>query len=193
MSDKNGKLLVFSAPSGSGKTTIIKKLLEFENLNMKFSVSATNRPKRNYETHGKDYFFLSDEEFQYKIKNNEFIEWEEVYEGRFYGTLRKNVEELINKGFNIAFDIDVKGALSIKKEFGDDSLLIFVKTPSIEELEKRLRKRNTENEESLKQRISKAKEELGYAEKFDLIVVNDILENAVKESRKDIESFLNKR
>ncbi len=176
-----GKLIVFSAPSGSGKTTIVKELLKEPELKLEFSVSATSRKKRPNETEGKDYYFLSAEEFKQKIKENAFAEWEEVYKNQFYGTLKSEIERIRKKGKNVVFDIDVAGGISIKKLFGNNCLTIFIQPPSINELEKRLRNRGTETEESIKKRLAKAEKEMTYAKLFDIIVVNDVLEDAVKE------------
>ena len=150
---KKGKLIIFSAPSGAGKTSIVKHLLE-QNLNLGFSISATSRAPRHTEVHGKDYYFLSNEEFQQKVKNDEFLEWEEVYNGTCYGTLKLEVEQRQNAGINVLFDVDVVGGLNIKKYYGDEALAIFVMPPSVEELENRLRNRSTETEEKIKTRIS---------------------------------------
>jgi guanylate kinase len=185
-----GKLIIFSAPSGAGKTTIVQYLLGL-NLGLEFSVSATSRKKRPNEVQGKDYYFLKTEDFRQKIENNEFIEWEEVYPGQFYGTLRQEVERIRNKGNHLIFDVDVIGGLNIKKQFGKDALAVFVKSPSIEVLEKRLKKRSTEDEESLKKRLDKAKLETKYADKFDIILINDKLDEALLEARDIVTNFLN--
>jgi len=188
-SQTKGKLIIFSAPSGAGKTTIVKRLLE-KNLKLEFSVSATSREARKNEIHGKDYYFLSQQEFQQKIDNNAFLEWEEVYLGTSYGTLKSEVERIRKLGKNVIFDVDVVGGLNIKKFYGDEALAIFVQPPSVEELEKRLRFRSTETEEKIKVRLAKAKHELSYAEQFDVIIVNDELEKAVQEAEKIVENFL---
>ncbi len=189
---KRGKLLVFSAPSGSGKTTIVRALMKDKDLNLKFSVSATNRKKRGKEKDGVDYFFLDTDTFKAKIKAGDFIEWEEVYEGRFYGSLRAEVEKIINSGDNVAFDIDVAGAVEIKKQYQDDALLIFIKAPSLKELERRLRSRNTDSEADIVNRLAKAESETAFAEQFDVVIINDDLETAVKETTKVIKDFLRK-
>jgi len=189
-SQTKGKLVIFSAPSGAGKTTIVKQLLK-KNLNLEFSVSATSREARKNEINGKDYYFLTQNEFQQKIDNNEFLEWEEVYLGTSYGTLKSEVERIRKLGKNVIFDVDVVGGLNIKKFYGDDALAIFVQPPSVEELEKRLRYRSTETEEKIKVRLAKAKHELSYAEQFDVIIVNDELEKAVEEAEKTVRDFLN--
>jgi guanylate kinase len=170
-------LIVVSAPSGSGKTTIAKKIMEKFPF-IKFSVSATTRPKRNGEIDGKDYFFLTKEEFEKKIQNGELLEWEEIY-GNYYGTLKSVVESALKNGDILLFDIDVNGAISIKKKFPDDSVLIFIKPPSIETLKERLKRRKTETEEQIKKRLERVPMELGKAEFFDYIIVNDKLENTV--------------
>ncbi len=190
-SDKKGKLIVFSAPSGAGKTTLVHWLMN-EIPGLVFSVSATSRKMRPGEVNGKDYYFLTADEFKEKIKNNEFVEWEEVYENQFYGTLASEVERLRNEGKNVVFDVDVMGGMNIKKMYGDDALSIFIMPPSVEELERRLRNRNTETDESIKKRIGKAKYEMQFAGKFDKIVVNDDLEEAKKEIKNIVEEFLNK-
>ena len=189
VSDTKGKLIIFSAPSGAGKTTIVKRLLE-KNLNLEFSVSATSREARKNEVHGKDYYFLSQKVFQQKVDNNEFLEWEEVYHGTSYGTLKSEVERIRNLGKNVIFDVDVVGGLNIKKFYKHEALAIFVQPPSVEELEIRLRFRSTETEEKIKMRLAKAKYELSYAEQFDVVVVNDDLEKAVQEAEKTMQDFL---
>lgn len=186
----NGKLIVISAPSGSGKTSIVKQILS-SGLNIEFSVSACSRKPRNGETNGKDYYFLKVEEFRNKINQNEFIEWEEVYPGNFYGTLKSELERIWNKGNHVIFDVDVVGGLNIKKQFGDQCLALFIKAPGIAELEKRLRARATDDEETIRKRVEKAEHELTYAPQFDKIIVNDNLEVAVKETYDEIRKFLN--
>jgi len=189
-SNKKGKLLIFSAPSGSGKTTLVHYLMKrFSEL--AFSVSATSRPPRPGEKDGKDYFFMTVNEFKQKIANQEFVEWEEVYENQFYGSLKSEVERLRNEGKTVVFDVDVKGGLNIKKQFGDEALAIFVKPPSLEILEKRLRARSTENEASLKKRISRAGYEMEFEPQFDVVIVNNKLDEAQKQSVKLVRSFLN--
>ncbi len=185
-----GKLFIFSAPSGSGKTTIVRTLLE-KDLDIEFSISATSRPKRENETDGKDYYFLSADDFKEKIDKDEFVEWEEVYENRFYGTLKSELERIWNQGKHVIFDVDVVGGLSIKKKYPDKALSIFIMPPSIEELEKRLILRSTDSIEDIETRINKAKEELNYAERFDIIIINDELENAIHESETAIKKFVN--
>lgn len=185
-----GKLIVFSAPSGSGKTTIVRKMLENKDYKLKFSVSACSRQKREKEIDGKDYFFLSISEFKKLIQNNEFAEWEEVYKDMFYGTLKTEISRITDSGSNAVFDIDVAGALSLKKIYGSDALTIFIMPPSIEELENRLRNRSTETDESIKTRSSKAKYELTFSDKFDKIIINDNLDKAFIETEKLLKNFL---
>ena len=185
-----GKLLIFSAPSGSGKTTIVKHLLSLGK-GIKFSISATSRKIRPGETEGKDYYFLSVENFRSKIEHNEFIEWEEVYPGQFYGTLKKEVERIRDNGNHVVFDVDVIGGLNIKKQYGDDALAVFVKAPSLEILEKRLRSRSTETEESLQKRLGKAIRENSYADKFDVVLINDNLDETLRQAEKIVSAFLN--
>jgi len=186
-----GKLIIFSAPSGAGKTTIVRHLLE-KNLNLEFSVSATSRAPRHNETHGKDYYFLSAEEFKKKITNNEFLEWEEVYNGVYYGSLKSEVERIRNNGKNVIFDVDVVGGLEIKKIYGDEARAIFVQPPSVEELRKRLISRSTETEEKIQMRIAKAEHELSFASEFDVIITNNDLTQACKEAEKLIREFIGK-
>lgn len=189
MNSFQGKAIIISAPSGAGKTTIVHRLLASE-LPLGFSVSATSRPRRSNEVDGIDYFFLSPEEFMKKIKNGEFIEWEEVYENQYYGTLRSEIERIWQEKKHVLFDVDVKGGINLKKYFGSQSLAIFIKPPSIKTLYERLRARGTETEESLKKRISKAEFELGFAHQFDALVENDILEEAVDEVHRLVMDFI---
>lgn len=188
-----GKLIVFSAPSGSGKTTIVRHLLEQEELNLEFSISATSREKRGQEVHGKDYYFLSAKEFKSKIKAEEFLEWEEVYRDNFYGTLKTEVERIWALGKHVIFDIDVSGGLRIKRKFPEQTLAVFVKPPSIDELKIRLKKRKTENADKINMRVAKASAELATAPLFDVIVVNKNLNDALKESHKLVENFINSK
>ena len=189
MTQTEGKLIVFSAPSGAGKTTIVKKLLEL-GLPLNFSVSATNRAARASEINGKDYFFLTTSEFKEKIQNGEFIEWEEVYPGQYYGSLHSSVESLLKEGKHVVFDIDVKGGINIKKLYQDKALSIFILPPSIQELENRLKTRGTEDELSFQKRISKAEEEMSQATEFDVRIVNEDLEKAVREILSIIQKFI---
>jgi guanylate kinase len=186
----NGKLIIISAPSGSGKTTIVKRALASDDLNLEFSVSACSRKPRVSETHGKDYYFLSADEFRKKIDNNEFIEWEEVYKDNYYGTLKSEVNRIWESGNNVIFDVDVVGGLNIKRQYPEQSLAIFIQPPSVEELENRLRNRSTDDEETIKKRVAKAGYELSFAPRFDKIIVNDVLEDAVKETHDAIRNFL---
>ena len=186
---KNSKFIVIAAPSGSGKTTIVNKLIKEKDLDLHFSVSATSRDPRKNEVNGENYFFITKEEFVKKVSNNEFIEWEEVYKGVFYGTLISELENA--KENNLIFDIDVIGGLNIKRKFKDQSLTIFIKPPSIDELEKRLKKRNSETDSSIKIRIDKAKNEILLADKFDYIVENDILEKSYREVFNLVNNFIN--
>ncbi|MEL6864284.1 MAG: guanylate kinase [Bacteroidota bacterium] len=182
------KLIIITAPSGAGKTTIVRHLLErFEELD--FSVSATNREKRYYEEDGRDYYFISTEKFQQLIEEDAFVEWEEVYDNQYYGTLKSEVERLWKANKSIIFDIEVKGATNIKRTYPDQSLAIFVKPPSPEILFERLRNRKTESEESLRKRIKRATEELTYENKFDRILVNDILNEALAEAEEMVRDF----
>jgi guanylate kinase len=186
-----GKLVIFSAPSGAGKTTIVRHLLS-QNLNFGFSVSATTRKPRGIEQDGKDYYFLSVEEFKNRINSDEFLEWEEVYPGCFYGTLKSEVERISQNGQNILFDIDVVGGSNIKKYYGDKALAVFVQPPSIKELENRLMTRSTDQPEVIKERIAKAEHEMGYIGLFDIIIINDKLEVALREAEEKIRYFLEK-
>lgn len=186
-----GKLIIFSAPSGSGKSTIINYLLT-QNLNLAFSISATSRPPRGEEKHGIEYFFLSPEEFKQRIANDEFLEYEEVYENRFYGTLKAQIEKQLEAGQNVVFDVDVVGGCNIKKYYGDRALSLFIQPPSVEELRKRLIGRGTDAPEIIESRIAKAEFELGFADKFDTVIINDELEKAKSEALQVIQDFLKK-
>lgn len=185
-----GKLIIFSAPSGSGKSTIINYLLT-KGLNLAFSISATSRPPRGSEQNGVEYFFLSPEEFKQRIANDDFLEYEEVYQNRFYGTLKEQVEKQLSAGQNVIFDVDVVGGCNIKKFYGERALSVFIQPPSVEELRKRLQGRGTDAPEVIESRIAKAEFELGYADKFDVIIVNDDLETAQNEAFKVINNFIN--
>lgn len=184
-----GKLIIFSAPSGSGKSTIINYLLT-QNLNLSFSISATSRAPRGTEQNGVEYFFLTPEEFKHRIANNEFLEYEEVYKDRFYGTLKAQVEKQLAAGQNVIFDVDVVGGCNIKKFYGDRALSVFIQPPSLEELRKRLTGRGTDAPEVIESRLAKATFELSYAEKFDVVIVNDNLEKAQAEALKTIRDFI---
>lgn len=184
-----GKLVMFSAPSGSGKTTIVRELLKRFNC-FEFSISATSRKPRGEERDGKDYYFLSNEEFKACVERGEFVEWEEVYQGTCYGTLKREMERIWAKGNIILFDVDVMGGISLKRLFGDDACSVFIMPPSIEELERRLRGRGTDAEEVILKRIAKAEFELSKAPEFDHIVVNDKLDDAVSEVEKILNDFI---
>lgn len=187
-----GKALIFSAPSGSGKTTIVKYLLE-KNPDLGFSISASTRDKRGRtESHGKDYYFLSPEEFKRKIDADEFIEWEEVYEGNFYGTLKSEIERIWQGGKDVIFDVDVKGGLNLKKYFGDRALAVFVKVPSLEVLKERLSDRGTESAESLSRRLFKAKFEMSFQDQFDVVLVNENLDKSLTEAQALYDDFKQK-
>lgn len=186
-----GKLIVFSAPSGSGKTTIVRHLLKQKELNLEFSVSATSREKREEEVDEKDYYFLSVKKFKKKIKNDEFLEWEEVYRDNFYGTLKTEVERIWKQGKHVIFDIDVSGGLRIKRKFPNQTLAIFVKPPSIDELKIRLKKRKTESADKINMRVAKASAELATAPLFDVIIENDNLDKALKEAHELVDEFAN--
>ena len=188
---KPGKLIVFSAPSGSGKTTIVRYLLAQEELNLEFSVSATSRAKRGDEIDTKDYYFLSIDDFKQHIKADEFLEWEEVYRDNFYGTLKKEIERIWDLGKHIIFDIDVSGGLRIKRKFPEQTLAIFVKPPSIDALKIRLKKRQTESQDKINMRVAKASAELATAPLFDCIIENDVLEMAQKEAYTTVSQFIN--
>jgi guanylate kinase len=187
-----GKLVIISAPSGAGKTTLVKHLLE-SGLNLEFSVSATTRTIRKNESDGKDYYFISVDEFRRRIGNHDFVEWEEVYSDHFYGTLKKEIGRIWSNGNNVLFDVDVKGGINLKKNFGNESISIFIMPPSVEELEKRLVRRGTDKPEKIKMRIEKAREEIKLADKFDHIVVNDEVGKALAECKQLVLSFLEKQ
>lgn len=190
---EEGKLIVFSAPSGSGKTTIVRRLLDKSSLNLEFSISATSREKRGDEEDGKDYYFLSTEAFKSKIKNDEFLEWEEVYRDNFYGTLKTEIERIWKLGKHVIFDIDVSGGLRIKRKFPERTIAVFVKPPSIDELKIRLKKRKTESEDKINMRIAKASAELATAPLFDVIIENDDLEKAVNEAYEKVANFIDEK
>jgi len=183
-----GKIIIFTAPSGSGKTTIVRHLLKKYDF-LGFSVSATNRKKRTKEIDGKDYYFLTSEKFQKKIEEGAFVEWEEVYKNQYYGTLKSEIERVWSKGRHVVFDIEVNGASNIKKIYPDNSVAVFVRPPSIAELQRRLTKRKTESESSLKKRLDRAKVELTFEDKFDTVIINDLLEVALEEAEQIIETF----
>lgn len=184
-----GKLIIFSAPSGSGKSTIINYLMQ-QGLNLAFSISATSRPPRGTEKNGVEYFFLSPEEFRQRIANNEFLEYEEVYKDRYYGTLKNQVEKQLETGQNVVFDVDVKGGCNIKQFYGNRALSIFIQPPSVEELRKRLIGRGEDTPEVIEDRIARAEYELSFAPKFDTVIVNDNLETAKAEVLARLKDFL---
>lgn len=183
-----GKLIIFSAPSGAGKSTIVNYLLS-RGLNMEFSISATSRAPRGNEQYGHEYYFISTEEFKERISKGEFVEYEEVYSGCFYGTLHNEVERITSSGRNVIFDVDVKGGLNIKKKFGDRALAVFIAPPSIETLRQRLIKRSTDSREMIEKRVGKAAYEMTFAPQFDVVILNDNLETAKMEAEKVIKEF----
>ena len=187
-----GKVIIVSAPSGAGKTSIVRHLLE-QVPELKFSISATTRPKRDYEIDGKDYYFLTPEQFKERLANDEFLEWQEVYEDQYYGSLKSEVERIWSEGQVVIFDVDVLGGLNIKKFYGDEALSVFIEPPTLEELMNRLKKRGTETEESLKKRIDKAEYELSFAPQFDRIVLNDDLATAQQEMIDLVQAFLEEK
>ncbi|RYJ53123.1 guanylate kinase [Flavobacterium petrolei] len=187
-----GKLIVFSAPSGSGKTTIVRHLLSKEDLNLEFSISAASRAPRGEEVSGKDYYFMSTEEFKKHIKNEDFLEWEEVYRDNFYGTLKSEVERIWAKGKNVIFDIDVSGGLRIKHKFPEETLAVFVKPPSVDELKRRLKERSTESDDKINMRIAKASVELATAPQFDVIIKNYDLPIALEEAYQLVKNYVKK-
>jgi len=192
MSRDPAKVLIFTAPSGSGKSTLVRHILK-SFYKVSFSVSATTRDTRKGEKEGKDYYFLEHEEFKQLIAKDAFIEWEEVYANQFYGTLKKEVKRLQRNGQNVIFDIDVKGAVSLKEYFGDNALAIFVRTPNQIILEQRLRARKTETEASLKKRLKRSKEELKYENRFDRVLINDKLKKAYEDSEQMVREFLDSK
>lgn len=187
---KEGKIIILSAPSGTGKSTIIRHLIEMDELRLGFSISATSRAPRGNEQNGREYYFLTEEEFKKRAANGEFVEWEEVYPGTCYGTLLSEVNRVTSAGSNLIMDVDVKGALNIKKYFGEKALSIFVMPPSKEELEKRLRQRETDTEESICKRLAKADYEMSFNSQFDTVIVNDELGHAVKSTADQIRAFI---
>jgi len=185
-----GKLVILSGPSGAGKSTIVSYLRKIADLNLGFSVSATTRAKRENETNGKEYFFLTIDEFKSRIEDNEFIEWEEVYPGLYYGTLKSEINKLVITGNNLIFDVDAVGGTNIKRQYKENALSIFIQPPSLEVLEERLKKRNTESEENIAKRVKKSKLELTYSRRFDKVIINDNLDTAQKEAEKLVREFL---
>lgn len=188
---QKGKLVIFSAPSGAGKTTVVKHLLQ-QDYGLEFSISATSRMPRHTETNGKDYYFLTNEEFQKKVANDEFLEWEEVYASTCYGTLKSEVERIRNNGKHVIFDVDVVGGINIKKHYGDEALAVFIKPPSIEELRNRLVGRSTDTPEVIEKRIQKAEYELTFAPNFDVVLVSEELPVTLANAEKIVTNFLNK-
>jgi guanylate kinase len=184
------KLVIFSAPSGAGKTTLVQYLLKSD-LNLGFSVSAASRQKRTNEVDGIDYYFITPESFKNKIATGDFLEWEEVYKDHYYGTLKSEVERILQNGHHVIFDVDVKGGLNIKKYYGNRALAVFVMPPGIQRLEERLRGRQTESESSIRNRVAKAAGEIEFAPEFDRIIINDDLEKACSEAYKLVRDFLN--
>lgn len=188
--NNKGKIIVLSAPSGSGKSTIIGKLMKDPELKLDFSISATSRPPRGNEQHGREYFFMTEAEFKENVDKGNFVEWEEVYSGVCYGTLISEVERITGQGNNLIMDVDVKGGLNIKKRFGKEVLTIFIMPPSKKVLEQRLRSRGTDSDETIAKRLEKSEYEMGFADKFDIVVVNDNLEKAVDEVESRIRHFV---
>lgn len=183
-------MIILSAPSGAGKTTIVREIMKNPKLNLMFSISATSREPREYEKNGEDYYFLNLTDFKTRIQNEEFLEWEQVYENQYYGTLKSEINRIWELNKNVIFDVDVIGGINIKNHYKEQALSIFIKPPSIEELKNRLNLRGTENPESLKKRLDKAKYELSFADKFDIIIVNDVLENSITKTTEIITKFL---
>ena len=189
---KRGKVIIFSAPSGSGKSTIINRLMQHEDLHLAFSISCTSRQPRGSERHGVEYFFVTPEEFRRRIDNNEFLEYEEVYKDRYYGTLEEQVERQLERGENVVLDVDVKGGCNIKRHYGDKALSVFIQPPSMDELRKRLVGRGTDAPEVIEDRMARAAYELGFADRFDRVVVNSNLEAAVNEALDVVRKFIEK-
>lgn len=187
-----GKIIIFSAPSGSGKSTIIGRLMSHKELNMAFSISCTSRPPRGTERDGVEYFFVSPDEFRRRIEADEFLEYEEVYKDRYYGTLKSQVENQLAKGENVVLDVDVKGGCNIKRFYGDRAFSLFIQPPSLDELRRRLEGRGTDAPEVIEDRLARASFELTFADKFDHVIINDDLDRAVNEALKAVEEFINK-
>ena len=186
----SGKVIIVSAPSGAGKTTIVKHLLARENLHLEFSISACTRPKREDETEGRDYYFMTVDEFRSKIEDNQFLEWEEVYKGSYYGTLKSEVDRIWKNHNHILFDVDVEGAVNLKQYFGEKALSVFIMPPSIEELQRRLEKRGMDSPEKIRKRINKAGYEIKFVSKFDRTIINDDLKTALQEAENMVFQFL---
>ncbi|PCI03506.1 MAG: guanylate kinase [Flavobacteriaceae bacterium] len=192
MNQFKGKMFVFSAPSGSGKTTIVHHLLSVGHLNLDFSISATSRPSRGEEINGKDYYFMPLNEFEKHIENDNFVEYEEVYKGAMYGTLKSEVERIWKEGKHVIFDIDVIGGLKIKRQFPESTLAVFVKPPSLKVMEQRLRDRKTDTEDKILERLAKAEKEINYAKEFDIILINDDLDAAKEDAETLVANFQEK-
>ena len=188
----SGKIIIISAPSGCGKSTIISAIMDRGNVDMQFSVSATNRPPRKGETDGVNYYFLTTDDFLAKVADGEFVEFEEVYPGRFYGTLKSEIVRATENGHNVVLDIDVKGGINVKKLFGQKAITIFIMPPSVETLRERLIKRGTDAIDVINQRVQKAEYEISFAKEYDKVIVNDNLETAIDETEKTIKDFLEK-
>ena len=186
---EKGKIIIISAPSGCGKSTIINALLKRGEIDMQFSVSATNRPPREGETHGVNYYFLTDDDFKKAISQGDFVEYEEVYPGRYYGTLKSEIARIVDGGHNVVLDIDVKGGVNVKRMYGDEAVSVFIQPPSVEALRSRLVGRGTETEEAIEQRVARAEFEIGYAPQFDHTVVNDDLTEAIENVSKILKEF----
>ena len=186
------KIIIVSAPSGAGKTTLINRLMQDSDLKLEFSISATTRAPRQGETDGVNYYFLPEDDFKRRISQNEFIEWQEVYAGRFYGTLNSEIDRIFNKGHNIIFDVDVEGGINLKKIFNDKALSIFIQPPSVEELRRRLESRATDSPDEILRRVSKAEQEISRAPMFDTVVTNDILDRAEQELKTKVTDFFNR-
>lgn len=186
---EKGKIIIISAPSGCGKSTIINALLKRGEIDMQFSVSATNRPPREGETHGVNYYFLTDDDFKKAISQGDFVEYEEVYPGRYYGTLKSEIARIVDGGHNVVLDIDVKGGVNVKRMYGDEAVSVFIQPPSVEALRSRLVGRGTETEDAIEQRVARAGFEIGYAPQFDRIVVNDDLTEAIENVSRILKEF----
>ncbi len=186
---EKGKIIIISAPSGCGKSTIINALLKRGEIDMQFSVSATNRPPRDGEVHGVNYYFLTDDDFKKAISQGDFVEYEEVYPGRYYGTLKSEIARIVDGGHNVVLDIDVKGGVNVKRMYGDEAVSVFIQPPSVEALRSRLVGRGTETEDAIEQRVARAEFEIGYAPQFDHTVVNDDLTEAIENVSKILKEF----
>lgn len=186
---EKGKIIIISAPSGCGKSTIINALLKRGEIDMQFSVSATNRPPRDGEVHGVNYYFLTDDDFKKAISQGDFVEYEEVYPGRYYGTLKSEIARIVDGGHNVVLDIDVKGGVNVKRMYGDEAVSVFIQPPSVEALRSRLVGRGTETEDAIEQRVARAEFEIGYAPQFDRIVVNDDLTEAIENVSRILKEF----